>query len=281
MEYADDITKTVVSGLVLIAVYFICLRIYQAKYTKPIQILKYEKRTAYILVFIFIFVVAKIWLHGFIHFFTILGLIGAALIITHKELLNNVSGCFIIVWRGLFIEGDYININEFKGYVNSIGLLYFTLREDRTISVDTKTYLKNHAKLTKIPNSYIINNPIINYTANSILCKNEVTAYVKPESDLEVTKEIISEIIEENLSNFYSYNSKYFRDLANIYRGLKNAYPFKKFNLRLSPSYDKPIGIKVTIEIYCYHEDFNEIKCSIEEDILIKFKEIIETKIAI
>lgn len=265
----QSISKTFTSLLLLISIYFIFYYVLKIKKIRPNKKKIYTKRLFYILLFIFIFVFFKIWLHGFGQLFTILGLIGAALTITQKELLNNASGWFIISWRGLFCEGDYIKIQNFTGTVNSIGLFYFTLL-DKIDTTKSSNKMHNPSEVIKVPNSTIITNSVVNYTANCKLVNKSLTIYLPSKSDIDLTRSILTKITASILKQHYKDNNAYQKEINSF--GTKEELAIHNSAISFAPHSEEPIGIKATIEFYCYPEDTIIIKDEINLKILEEHK---------
>src|ERR1700731_4295063 len=124
-----NILSTVVAAVVIAIIYFIAV----AALTKKTDDLKEKRRRKvrlfYLMAIFFIFILARIWVEGFTQLLAVLGLVSAALVITNKEIIMNFTGWLIIIWRGLFSEDDLIEIQQYKGYVRSIHVLYFSLLE--------------------------------------------------------------------------------------------------------------------------------------------------------
>ena len=107
-----------------------------------------------------IILVGRLWVEGVHTLFTILGLIGAALTITQKEALMNLTGWGVILWRNLFVIGDHIQIGINQGDVVGMGPFYFTLMEiGNWVGGDQST-----GRIVKVPNCLVWTIPVANYT---------------------------------------------------------------------------------------------------------------------
>lgn len=141
----------------------------------------------YILFFCLMFFLAKIWVEGFGYLLTFISVVSAALTITQKEYLMNFFGWLIIMWRDLFVEGDYIEMGKFCGYVKNIRPLYFSIEEASDLLWGDKT-----GRLIKIPNSLVATNPIVNYTADKAVLEGAVSFTFTFDSSLNKIENLVS-----------------------------------------------------------------------------------------
>ncbi len=106
--------------------------------------------TRNVLIVVLLFFLVKIWVEGFLHFLALLGFIAAALTITQKENILNLTGGLVIMWRQTFAEGDYICIANHSGIIRNLGLFYFTVDETLSHGFQEKT-----GRSVKVPNSFV------------------------------------------------------------------------------------------------------------------------------
>lgn len=116
---------------------------------------KLKMRIVYISSVLMFFFLAKIWLQGFTQIFYGLSLVSAGLVVSNKESIMNLVGWGIISWRGLFSEGDYVEVSGTSGIVYELGVLYFKLLESTPSMPHRST-----GKFIKVPNGAVINNPV-------------------------------------------------------------------------------------------------------------------------
>lgn len=98
--------------------------------------------------------------------------------------LSNLASGLILVTSKFFKSGDYVQVNGVEGTVQDIGLLQCSLK-----TVDNK--------IVHIPNSMVINNPLINYSAMNT---RRVDFYfdVDYASDLTKVKEVVFKVLNSN-----------------------------------------------------------------------------------
>src|SRR3990167_6082483 len=157
--FYPNLINTVVMTIILDLAYFFVRRILAKKSTSEKHRQRVQARAFYIVAAIYVMFFARIWIEGFAHLFTVLGIVSAALVVTNKEVIMNFTGWLIISWRGLFSEGDYIKVQTQGGYVVHLGPLYFTLTTRKSPNRQQPL-----GQLVRIPNGIVINNPLINYS---------------------------------------------------------------------------------------------------------------------
>ncbi|MBF0288688.1 MAG: mechanosensitive ion channel [SAR324 cluster bacterium] len=146
--------------------------------------------TRYTFVLLSAFLVGRLWVQGLSTIFTVLGLISAALTVTQKEALMNLTGWGVIFWRNLFVLGDRIQIGVHQGDVVGMGPFYFTLMEiGNWVSGDQST-----GRIVNVPNSLVWTTPVANYTLDFPFIWNEISFNLTPESDWEQARNILKEI---------------------------------------------------------------------------------------
>ncbi|MCD8499627.1 MAG: mechanosensitive ion channel family protein, partial [Gammaproteobacteria bacterium] len=156
-----------------------------------------RKRLVYIMLVLDVLIVTKIWVDGFSHIITVLSLMAAGLVVANKESVMNLIGGLIISWRDLFVEGDFIQIHDFSGYVASIGVMYFKLYE--TTSIEQK---KATGRTIKIPNSFVITFCVVNFSPDSNLCLQKIYLDYKDDRRLRLQDKYLAEA-DETLENYH------------------------------------------------------------------------------
>lgn len=210
--------------------------------------LKLRVLLRYIFVFVFLFSMAKIWVEGFGYLLTFVGIIAAAFTITQKEYLMNLVGWLIIMWRDLFSEGDYIEIEKYCGYVNCIGPLYFSLDAVSNLWGDKTGHI------IKIPNSLTAIHPVVNFSTESAFIEGKVQVIFSIDSSVEKIKKLCVELekeIERILSSLYgnwtSKQQKQFNKLSN--------FSFHKPQSILRIYQEKPVGIQLQLRYLSLRRD--------------------------
>ena len=114
-------------------------------------------------------------------FIAILGAMGLAVGMALQGTLQNFAGGVIILLLKPFKVGDYIECNEYKGYVTDIRIFHTIIRpfNGRTIIV---------------PNNELATTSLINHTHEPII-RMDLTASVAYGTDLKRAKEVLWEVI--------------------------------------------------------------------------------------
>ncbi len=110
----------VLTRKILLRLAFKKIENYKSRYT-------WRKYTTYILYFIIIFLIGKIWLNSFNSITTFLGLLSAGLAIALKDPLVNFVGWAFILIRKPFEPGDRVQIGDHAGDVIDVGFFQFSI----------------------------------------------------------------------------------------------------------------------------------------------------------
>lgn len=113
-----------------------------------------------------------------------------------QNLITNIANGIVIVTMGMFKKGDYIAVNGVEGSIDDINFLFTTIN-----TVDNK-------RIT-IPNSDILNNPVTNYGSHKQR-RVDFTFDVAYESDVELVKKVITDVITSNGKVIIDDNRKVF-----------------------------------------------------------------------
>jgi hypothetical protein len=215
-------------------------------------------RSFYVACIVLIFIMARIWVEGFTHLLTVLGLVSAALVITNKETIMNFVGSLIINWRGLFSEDDLIQFQQYTGYVHSFGLLYFTLFE-----VSDSLSGQITGRMIRIPNGLICNTPLINYSQTQQLLERHFSLSISVNNDIELVIERLFHITKNTLTTFYQDRPEY----TNFFLSKQNKTLSHRVSLDPDISINSNAHDKNTFEVvtryYCFLQDFESIQKTI------------------
>jgi small-conductance mechanosensitive channel len=214
---------------------------------------KLKHRISYITFIIILLVMIRIWVDGFAHIFAMISVIAAGLVVTNKDSIMNITGWLIINWRGLFSEGDFIQIQNIAGHVECIRLLHFKIYE-----VSNLTDIEATGRTIKIPNSLVITNPITIFSSKANVCLNEIAITVTANKN--ITKKII--FAEDNIIKILDakYNGKdIFHDINQQNKNLDNIIHHKPM-LYLKPLADKENMLQIVAKFYCVASDAQGIK---------------------
>jgi len=101
-----------------------------------------------------------------------------------QNIITNIANGIVIVTTGMFKKGDFISVIGVDGSIDDINFLFTTI-----MTTDNK-------KVT-IPNSAILNNPVVNAGANPTR-RVDFAFEVAYESDVEQVKKVILDVIHSN-----------------------------------------------------------------------------------
>lgn len=134
-----------------------------------------------------------------------IGLVSAAMIYVLQKPLLNIVGWAVLVYRGIYKLGDRIEVKGTRGYVTGISIMNTTVREFKGwMNGDTFT-----GRLVSIPNSFILEENVFNFTKDTKLIWDEVEVNITYESDVEAAQRLVLEATEEVAGNFMRKYSKY------------------------------------------------------------------------
>lgn len=150
----------------------------------------WRKGTAYAAVVLGIFLVGPLWSGNFATLATVLGLVGAGIVLALRDPVVNMAGWVFLLWRRPFVVGDRIQIGTHAGDVVDLRLFQFTLLEiGNWVEADQST-----GRLVHVPNGKVFTEPVANYTRGFPYIWNEIPVRITFESDWRAAKEILLEI---------------------------------------------------------------------------------------
>lgn len=263
-----NITATFIGLVVLFIVGCILYFIFSKKMETSKQRSKIKFRILYVGVFVFLVILAKIWVNGLTHIFTMLSIVAAGLVITNKETVMNFAGCLIIYWRGLFSEGDFIQLAEYSGYVENIGILYFNIYETHPDMMTQAT-----GRSVRIPNGLVITHAVTTLSPYTNICQYKL-AYLAQQKQgnlarkIALGKQTLKKILDEKYKERKSYSCAYIKSHN---RKLADLISLDvKSKIRISE--DNPNDFYVDLYYYCYPMDTFDIEQEFFETIIDKFR---------
>ena len=148
--------RLVMTALVLLLIWFsraLALRWIKHKPdTTPGRFFSWKKTTFYIAFGLTVLVIMQLWTESLQLFFTFLGLVAAALVITLKEPFMSLAGALFILWRKPFGVGDRIEIDIPAKKLNvliSDAEIEKRLAQWKPMKRELKGYLKRYAQLVR------------------------------------------------------------------------------------------------------------------------------------
>lgn len=249
-EIFSHLLKTGIVLVVMLLIYVGIYAIFGRKITQEKSKERFRVRLLYVVFILFLFMVTKIWVDGFSNLFYGISLVSAGLVVTNKESIMNFVGAMIIRWRGLFVEGDYIQIDKYSGFVHELGVMYFKLFE-----VSETSIRRSSGRMVKIPNGLIINNPVINYSLQNNVIEYKQSWIVTADSDIDLAKELIAHHARSVVYQFYEQNDHYNRRaMRRNCRRLARLIDLE-VHVKTQMHFDKPAGVELIVSYYCFPHD--------------------------
>lgn len=241
----NNLTKTVIAIFVILVVDLMIEVLLLKRISNKRKRYKSKIITRNILVCLLLFFLVKIWVEGFVHFLALLGFVAAALTITQKENILNLTGGLIIMWRQSFTEGDYIVIANHAGIIKNLGIFYFTIDEIVPGTINERT-----GKTIKVPNSFISLNPFKVYEFDHFICIDKVY-YFSFESSM-YKLERITKALQDDAAQYIADLSKEFtNEEAREHKKLIQKGKFIDIAVHLSLTQGTINGYKVCVTGHC------------------------------
>ncbi len=254
-QFDSNLLNSLITLIVLSMGYLTIVLLFRGRTLTRKEKIKRRGRILYIAIVLYLILLARIWIEGFGNVLTMFSLVAAGFVVTNKETIMNLVGWMIINWRGVFTEGDYIQIQNYMGYVVSIGPMYFKVYE-------TKRLDQHHAtgRTLRIPNGLLINNPILTITPETSLMQYQLTYALAFDGDvagaLTKTQGVIDEIIQNYAQSHPNYNPTALAAKNKIFAKMIDLTP----SVTVKISAEKEKFLTILTEFYCYPADFDEIE---------------------
>jgi len=253
---------TVVSVLALVLLKFISLKVVFNRF-KEVKDRYFWKNsvnnTYYFLLLIFLF---NIWVEHVESLATLVGLVGAGLMIALQSPIMNLAGWMFIVIRKPFNVGDRIEINGVAGDVIDIRFFQFTLNEiGNWVAADQST-----GRIIHVPNGEIFKASQANYDQGFSHVWDEINLRVTFDSDWKKAKQLCEKIVNDHAEEL-SFSAK--RKL------LEASKKFMIFYSNLTPFVYTSVedyGIKLTMRYLTLPKKRRVAQHEIWEDILQTFQ---------
>lgn len=214
------VIESVVIIFLLFLMHFVILRIVSKRILDETIRYKWRKNLTYVLSFIGIILIGRIWFEGMGSLATFLGLLSAGIAIALRDPVTDMAGWLFLIWRKPFHVGDRIQISDHRGDVIDIRFFKFTILEiGNWIHADQST-----GRVIHIPNHYVLRESISNYTSDFDFIWNEISVVVTFESDWKKAKSILTEIANNQMEN-------YVHDAEEQVRRAKKSYLIRYKNL--------------------------------------------------
>jgi small-conductance mechanosensitive channel len=258
-EFSGKIISSLVVILLLLLLRTLVLKavwhrtdVFQVRY-------RWRKISNYVVFFLIILFLGRVWLEVFQSVATFLGLLSAGLALALKDPIVNLAGWAFIVWRRPFSVGDRIQIGSHAGDVIDTRIFQFTLMEiGGWVNADQST-----GRIIHVPNSKVFTEPQINYTEGWFdYIWNEIAVLLTFESNWKKAKEILVEIVERHAGHLVSTAQ---------FKMMESSRQFMIFSPKLAPSVFTTVsesGVLLTMRYLCDPRRRRDSTAELSEEIL-------------
>ena len=168
--------------------------------------------TGYVLGFVALIVIARLWIQGIAGLATYLGLVSAGIAIALQDPVTNLAGWLYILIRRPFRVGDRIQVGTSTGDVVDIRPLRFIMLEiGNWVHADQGT-----GRILHVPNGLVFKNAVANYDEAFGYIWNELDITVTFESDWRGAKKMLEKILEEQKDEIDAHVKKRIDDAAHV-----------------------------------------------------------------
>lgn len=221
----------------------------------------WHKVVKYVIFFLILLVVGRIWIKGVQTLATYLGLLSAGIAIALKDIIANFAGWVFIISRRPFEVGDRIQIGNKMGDVIDIRPFEFTLLEiGNWVAADQST-----GRLIFIPNGKVFTQELANFDQGFHYIWNEIPVTITFESNWQKAKEILQNIIDKQPDKISKQMESELR---------RSARKFMIYYSKLTPIVYLEVvdhGVKLTLRYLCEPRRRRNSAQTIWEDVLVEF----------
>jgi small-conductance mechanosensitive channel len=127
-----------------------------------------------------------------------LGVAGAGIAFSLQEVIASIAGWFAISLAGFYRVGNRVQLGGIKGDVIDIGVLRTTLME---VGEWVRGDLYN-GRIVRIANSFVLKEPVFNYSADFPFLWDEITIPVRHGSDHRLAREILYRAVDDLVGSY-------------------------------------------------------------------------------
>ncbi|NNF03470.1 MAG: mechanosensitive ion channel family protein [Rhodothermales bacterium] len=186
------LSAAVVLGILLIV--WIARRLAIRYLDSPERVFRATRSTRRVGLLLAVISLALIWSPGYGDLFQLLTIIGAGMAIALREVLLAVAGWMRVTLLREYQHGDRIEVNGVRGDVVDVRVMRTTLMEiGGWVDNDQST-----GRLVHIPNNWMLEYPVYNYTGTFKFIWNELPIIVTFRSDWRAAREIMLKYANES-----------------------------------------------------------------------------------
>jgi small-conductance mechanosensitive channel len=203
----------------------------------------------------------RIWFHWMQPLMLFLGTVSAAIMITAKDILIDLSGWVYIMGQRPFETGDWVKFGEFTGEIAKVKLLHVVLLE----TLPWEEGRKCTGLIVQIPNRKIFAAPLINYSKGRRYVWNEVKIKITLNSNWRKAKELLKRIVERYTEHIRFNGNERVRQVSERWI---------VFYQRMAPEINLEVldgHLALTVRFLCEPENRHETLGKIWEELLEEF----------
>ncbi len=126
------------------------------------------------------------------------GVAGAGVAFALQEVIASIAGWVALSFGGFYRPGDRVQLGGIRGDVIDIGVLRTTLMEcGQWVNGDLY-----NGRIVLIANSYVLKEPVFNYSADFPFLWDEITLPIRYGSDWEYARQMIDKVVDEICRDF-------------------------------------------------------------------------------
>lgn len=260
-EHQVQILKSILILIALGIIRYVILRIVWKLTEDPKMRYTWKRTVSLIIGILMLILIGSVWMESIGKFGAFLGLLSAGIAIALKDMLTNVAGWIFILARKPFSIGDRVQIGENAGDVIDIRIFQFSLMEiGNWVNADQST-----GRIIHMPNGVVFTKPQANYSAGFNYIWNEISVLVTFESQWELAKSILENIIHEH-SEKLSLNAE-----KKIIEASKKYMIFYQYLTPIVYTSVEPSGILLTLRFICDPRKRRSNEHEVWEEILKEF----------
>lgn len=245
-------------ALAILLVQFLLSRAFFPLMFKRENLLMARRGTMYFALMLITLVVAVSFLDDLKAIATMLGLVGAAIVIALQDLCSAFAGWFVIMAGRKVRVGDRVEIDGVKGDIVDIQILRTTLLElNNWLGVDEET-----GRVITIPNSFIFKSAIFNYTRMHPYIWDKMDVLLTRETPFKESQALIKRILEEETKDEFVAACKAEEEAEHKF-GLPQSHYKPKLYTSLAES-----GVLHTLVYVSYYKHVSDMRTRLGQRIL-------------
>lgn len=190
-EHALDLGLSLLFLVLIFAARHLILRAVIARVQDTQAAFRARKLSFYVSSGLLLLALGSIWTSQLAGAGSFIGILSAGIAIALTDVLKNIAGWVLIVFRRPFKVGDRIEIGSDAGDVIDIGVFRFSLQEIRNwVDADQTT-----GRILHIPNGMVFVEPLANFTEAFPYIWEEIPVTVTFESDWEQARGMVQNVV--------------------------------------------------------------------------------------